>query len=644
MTTNMAGEVDPSCNPVDLMAQGEACNPGTIYGVEQELDLDTAETLQSSEATIQHPNESDFSTFDIVKATQYGALERCKELIDSGYDVNKRDSENVTLLHWASINNRRDIVRYYINKGAVVDAIGGELMSTPLHWATRQGHLGMVVLLMRYGGDPSLRDGEGCSCIHLAAQFGHTAIVAYLIARGSNVNLMDKNGMTPLMWSAYRVTSLDPTRLLLTFGASTSMADRLHGNTALHWSVIAKNHVAVNILLNHGANVDIANAQGESAYSLVMKRKTAWVDKKLLDKIQESQKSKRSICHKISNDKNIGYWSMMCTPFLVFYVIGLVLQIGQNYLVKLGLFVLLYLAVYGISKLTYDERLMTLTPMALYLATKFWCYVTWVLYVHEYAGLQLTVVFFVSSLLLWYNFIRAWRGDPGVITADQAQKYQTIIELAERDGFDPQWFCSTCLVRRPIRSKHCSVCNRCIAKFDHHCPWVGNCIGANNLKYFVGYLFSLCGMSCFMLHGCIIYFNSFCNTHIMEQGFGTALGKAGTCEPWVMWIAINAALHAAWVATLLGCQLYQILILGMTTNERMNCYRYKHFQIGGKKGEVRSPFHRGIWKNCVDLVNWRCFGLLKPDTTDWLHTYSLSDDKEGDKRPLLSESDMYQYV
>ena len=45
----------------------------------------------------------------------------------------------------------------------------------------------------------------GCSCIHLAAQFGHTAIVAYLIAKGQDVDMQDRNGMTALMWAAYRV-------------------------------------------------------------------------------------------------------------------------------------------------------------------------------------------------------------------------------------------------------------------------------------------------------------------------------------------------------------------------------------------------------------------------------------------------------
>ena len=70
----------------------------------------------------------------------------------------------------------------------------------------RQGYLQSVTLLMKFGADPSLKDGEGCSCLHLAAQFGHTAIVAYLVAKGLSPNLQDKYGMTPLMWSSYKVS------------------------------------------------------------------------------------------------------------------------------------------------------------------------------------------------------------------------------------------------------------------------------------------------------------------------------------------------------------------------------------------------------------------------------------------------------
>lgn len=197
----------------------------------------------------QPPPERDYSGFDIVKATQYGAIARVKELVEAGWDVNQPDHETVTLLHWAAINNRREIVDYLVERGARVDAIGGELQSTPLQWASRQGHLEAVVALVRAGADPALRDAEGCASLHLAAQFGHTAVVAYLVARGVPPDVPDAAGMTPLMWACWKVSAVDPTRLLITLGASTHPTDLAHGNTALHWAILARNSTAVSTLV-----------------------------------------------------------------------------------------------------------------------------------------------------------------------------------------------------------------------------------------------------------------------------------------------------------------------------------------------------------------------------------------------------------
>lgn len=49
-------------------------------------------------------------------------------------------------------------------------------------------------------------------------------------------------------------------------------------------------------------------------------------------------------------------------------------------------------------------------------------------------------------------------------------------------------FCRTCLILKPDRSHHCSVCNRCVLRMDHHCPYINNCVGQHNYKYFMNML------------------------------------------------------------------------------------------------------------------------------------------------------------
>jgi len=49
-------------------------------------------------------------------------------------------------------------------------------------------------------------------------------------------------------------------------------------------------------------------------------------------------------------------------------------------------------------------------------------------------------------------------------------------------------FCANCNIDQPIRCKHCKHCKFCVATFDHHCIWIGNCIGEKNKWLFFIFL------------------------------------------------------------------------------------------------------------------------------------------------------------
>ena len=85
----------------------------SMYCVDTKDSFATLDSVQNEEPISKETQEqknadkTESSTFDIVKATQYGVFERVLHLLDvEKVNVNARDSENVTLLHWAAINNR----------------------------------------------------------------------------------------------------------------------------------------------------------------------------------------------------------------------------------------------------------------------------------------------------------------------------------------------------------------------------------------------------------------------------------------------------------------------------------------------------------------------------------------------------------
>ncbi|XP_050836040.1 palmitoyltransferase ZDHHC4 isoform X7 [Serinus canaria] len=118
---------------------------------------------------------------------------------------------------------------------------------------------------------------------------------------------------------------------------------------------------------------------------------------------------------------------------------------------------------------------------------------TWEVFVYCWELQFHLLLLLLPYLLLAGNlgcFLLCSRANPGTVTKSNAA---SLAKVYAYDGvlFQRGLVCPTCTVEKPARSKHCSVCRTCVHRFDHHCVWVNNCIGAGNAGLFLLYLLSL---------------------------------------------------------------------------------------------------------------------------------------------------------
>nr|KAF6434857.1 zinc finger DHHC-type palmitoyltransferase 12 [Molossus molossus] len=217
--------------------------------------------------------------------------------------------------------------------------------------------------------------------------------------------------------------------------------------------------------------------------------------------------------------------------------------------------------------------------------------ITLVLFLHDTALRQweeqgelllpLTFLLLVLGSLLLYLAVSLM--DPGYVNVQPQEEAKQ-----EQTAMVPQ---------QPLRARHCSECRRCVRRYDHHCPWMENCVGERNHPLFVAYL----------------------ALQLLVLLWGLYLAWSGLrfFQPWGLWLRSSGLLFATFLllslfsivaGLLLASHLY-LVASNTTTWEFMSSHRIAYL-----RQRPGNPFDRGLTRNLAHFfcqwpaASWEALG------------------------------------
>ncbi|XP_049774776.1 uncharacterized protein LOC126162365 [Schistocerca cancellata] len=487
-----------------------------------------------------HTGHTSKSIFDVVRSGDVSDIESLVEKLGPEA-LSTRDEWGYTPAHWAALDGNVEVMRYLVERSAPVDlSCLGTQGPRPIHWACRKGHAAVVQVLLQAGVAVNAADFKGLTPLMTACMFGRSATATYLLGMGALNHLTDINGDTALHWAAYKGHA-DLIRLLMHSGVDLQKPDNF-GSTPLHLACLSGSVTCVKLLCEKSKiELDPKDKNGKTPLQLAKSHRHNDIVQILL----AEQKRRANWMPPISE-----IWALLFGgagnskgPLLLF--MGSVLLWG------------------------YPMYLLRCVP------------ITW----NKLRGSHYLFIYW--NIVMWMSWVIANRRDPGYVPCNTDAYHRAIQQIAYLDKWRKravasvlQRLCHTCRCLRPLRAKHCRVCGRCVEYFDHHCPFIYNCVGLRNRMWFFLFVMSI-AINCSFT----IYFACYC---IAVEGFGI-LYALGLIEALVFcglgWIlTCTSVLHAC---------------MNLTTNEMFNYKRYSYLR--DKRGRYRNPFSRGPLLNLLEF-------------------------------------------
>ena len=297
---------------------------------------------------------------------------------------------------------------------------------TALHYASFRGNINVIKLLIENYADINALSSKGFNMIHKAAQGNKPSAIVYFNKKyNMSLEATDENSMNALHLAAYNGMD-DSVIFLLSLGLNPNLKDK-YGYTALHYAV-KRNHIRIiKKLLQKGADRNIKENKTKKTPVMMAKNKP---------EIREIFR-KKGVCEKLFFKPDISQKTCCSNKNMIFFI-------------TLHLLIISFVFFIIIPDFNND------------------------IFSGIYLGIS-AIVFLLYSILSC--------SDPGRMV----RQYKDLLDIVEK-GEDLENFCPYCLVKKTYRSLHCLICQKCIEDFDHHCFWVGNCIGKDNYTLFFIFL------------------------------------------------------------------------------------------------------------------------------------------------------------